>query len=470
MQPAVTTSTAGTKGHSNTPQWLGATRAALLLAAASLFTLPVPDASAKPHHKHSAAHKHASSKHAAKQTSKQPGKHAARKVRVAAKTPAKAEPSNASEAPSAITEPTPPPQRVLSRQEILSSDADRLERAGRHLVVGYHNFLDVKTLVEKRAIAGIFITDHNVRSRGASVIKADIEKLQAIRTTQGLPPLIVAADQEGGSVSRLSPPLKRQRSLGFILKGLEHDPERQKAVESYAEIQAAELKRLGVTLNFAPVVDLKLNPSNRNDGETRLRLRAIDSDPYLVAKAAGWYCDVFAKAGLMCTLKHFPGLGRVSRDTHVAMGEITASEGQLELNDWVPFRRVMNRPNAVTMLGHVRVGVIDKATPASYSIPVIRKLIRETWGYDGLLITDDFSMGAITHSKSGIGGAAVKSLDAGADLVLVSYIEKHFDSVMSAMLAADASGAVDAAARRTSRDRIARILGAAGNTAAAKAD
>ena len=70
-----------------------------------------------------------------------------------------------------------------------------------------------------------------------------------------------------------------------------HDDERRKAVEDYAETQAAELKRIGVTLNFAPVVDLKLNPANRDDGETRLRLRAIAADPYLVAKVAGWYCE-----------------------------------------------------------------------------------------------------------------------------------------------------------------------------------
>lgn len=437
-------------------------RAALLLIVAGMFSVPAQEAAAKPHSKHAAAHKHRASKPAAK--------HATRKVRLAAKTPvamAGAEPEKASEA---VAEPAKPVVRVLSRQEILDADKDRLERAGRHIVVGFHSFASVKALVEKRAIAGIFITDHNVRARGTSAIKSDIDALQALRKEQGLPPLIVAADQEGGSVSRLSPPLKRQRSLGFILKGLEHDAERQKAVESYAEDQAAELKRLGVTLNFAPVVDLKLNPSNRNDGETRLRLRAIDADPYLVAKVAGWYCDVFAKANLMCTLKHFPGLGRVARDTHITTGEITASEGQLELNDWVPFRRVMNKPNAVTMLGHVRVGVIDKTTPASYSNAVIRKLIRETWNYDGLLITDDFSMGAITTSKSGIGAAAVKSLDAGADLVLVSYLEKHFDNVMSAMLAADAEGAIDASTRRTSRDRIARVLGAAGGNFVAKAD
>lgn len=429
--------------------------AVMIAAATHLIAVPVDTASAKARSKQTAsAQRH--------HTAKRPAK----KVRVAAKTPDRTTGGRGSATTDAVTDQAKSPVRILSRQEILSSDASRLERIGRHLVVGYHTYSDIKMLVEKRAIAGLFITDHNVRGRSASAIKGDIDALQAIRTSQGLPPLIIAADQEGGSVSRLSPPLKRQKALGQLLKGVMQDAERQKVVEAFAETQAAELKRLGVTLNFAPVVDLKLNPSNRNDGETRLRLRAIDADPYLVAKVAGWYCDKFAEAGLMCTLKHFPGLGRVSRDTHVTTGEITATEGQLELNDWVPFRRVMKKPNAVTMLGHVRVAAIDKSIPASYSPSVIRTLIRGTWGYDGLLITDDFSMGAITRSKSGIGLAAAKSLDAGADLVLVSYTEKHFDTVMSALLEADANGSIDTAARLASRDRIARVL----ESAAAKPD
>ena len=228
--------------------------------------------------------------------------------------------------------------------------------------------------------------------------------------------------------------------------------------EDYATVQAAELKRIGVTINFGPVVDLNLAATHRDDGETRLRQRAIASDPYIVTKAAGWYCATLAKSGLMCTLKHFPGLGRVARDTHVSSGDITATEGQLELNDWVPFRRLMDRPNVATMLGHVRVGVIDKDTPASYSRTVIGHLIRETWSHDGILITDDFSMGAVTGGKDGVGGAAVKALNAGADLILVSFIEKHLDPIYSALIRADEDGDLDQKTGEASATRISRVL------------
>lgn len=366
-------------------------------------------------------------------------------------------PSAAGSLTSAVT-PAPGSVKELTRAEILSAPRERLERIGRHVIIGFHAMSEVKALVEARAIAGIFITAHNVHGRTAAAVKADIDALQAIRRDQGLPPLIIAADQEGGSVSRLSPPLKFQRSLGTVIANAPHDDERKAIVEAYAREQAAGLQRIGVTMNFGPVVDLRLNPSNHEDGETRLRLRAISPDPYTVAKVAGWYCDVLAEAGIMCTLKHFPGLGRVKRDTHVASAEISVSEGTLELNDWVPFRRVMAKPNAVTMLGHVRVGAVDKSTPASYSQTVIGNLIREQWDYGGLLVTDDFSMGAITRGKPGLGGAAVRALNAGVDFILLSYSEKHYDGLMSALMAADEAGTIDLALREQSRNRIERSL------------
>lgn len=347
---------------------------------------------------------------------------------------------------------------VLTRGEILNSNPERLTRVGQHIIIGFRDFGSIRTLVDKQAIAGIFITTHNVSDHTAAQIKDEIDSLQDIRKRQGLAPLIIAADQEGGQVSRLSPPLKKQQSLARALAGSKDDEARRKIVEDYAAVQASELKRIGITVNFGPVVDLNLANAKREDGETMLRQRAIAADPYLVTKAAGWYCATLAKAGIMCTLKHFPGLGRVARDTHVASGDISASEGLLELNDWVPFRRLMNRANVATMLGHVRVAVIDKDTPASFSKPVIGQLIRQTWEHDGLLITDDFSMGAISGSKDGVGGAAVKSINAGADLILVSFSEKYLDPVLSALIRADEEGALDVKITEASRARIARIL------------
>ena len=358
----------------------------------------------------------------------------------------------------AAPKPIPRPKKVLTRDEVLNFDPEKLARAGRHLIVGYYNIADMKRLVEKQAISGIFITSRNVRGRKIADIAADINSLQDIRRAQGLPRLVVAADQEGGSVSRLSPPLKLQPSLSTILAPLKTDTEREKAVRAYAEEQARQLDQLGVTMNFGPVVDLRTHGPNSSDGETKLYWRAIDSDPYLVAKVAGWYCDTLTKWNIICTLKHFPGLGRVTLDTHVASAEIKAPAAQLALNDWVPFRRVMDKPGVATMIGHVRVDAIDKTTPASYSEPLIHSLVRTQWQNGSLLVTDDFSMGAITRSSDGVGGAALKALNAGADFVLISFSEQHYDTVISALLEAEGTGEFDLAKHNESLERMKRYL------------
>jgi beta-N-acetylhexosaminidase len=354
--------------------------------------------------------------------------------------------------------PPAPPPTVLTRAEILASDPARLERLGQRLVVGFENFATAKALVEKQAIAGIFITDHNVQGRPSSAVAKDIRSLQDIRRSQGLPRLIVAADQEGGYVSRLSPPLKRQPALGALIAPLKTDVDREKAVRAYAETQARELDRLGITMNFGPVVDLRLDSPKRDDGETRIYWRAIASDPFLVARVAGWYCDTLSEFNIICTLKHFPGLGRVMRDTHVAPGQIVAAMSKLELSDWVPFRRVMIQPGVATMIGHVRIAAIDNATPASYSDAVVNA-VRTRWeARDSLLITDDFSMGAVTDSKDGVGSAAVRALNAGVDLVLLRDSEKHFDTVMSALIEADSHGDIDKKRESESHDRLSHYV------------
>ncbi len=372
---------------------------------------------------------------------------------------ANAKPRKSRVKPKAVTaaQDTKPPLKVLTRSEVLNTDPAILERLGRHIVIGYHSPTTVKALVEKKSIAGIFITDHNVRRRKVADIRAEIDALQTIRQLQGLPPLIIAADQEGGAVSRLTPPLARQPGLAKVLVSVKPGEDVKPAVVAFARKQASELKRIGVNLNFAPVVDLKIDPKRRSDGETQLRFRALSSDPKVVSNAAGWYCDTLAEEGVYCTIKHFPGLGRVALDTHRVAGDIKAPMVELKGADWVPFRDLMGKPHVVTMLAHVRLREIDRETPASFSTPVINGLIRTEWDHEGLLITDDFSMGAVTRSKEGIGGAAVKSLNAGADLLLISFSDKHLNAVMTALIDAEKTGQIDGEVRAASLERLKRL-------------
>jgi beta-N-acetylhexosaminidase len=255
-----------------------------------------------------------------------------------------------------------------------------------------------------------------------------------------LPPLWIATDQEGGPVSRLSPPLARLPSLADIVNARSDPSERAAAVQAFASRQGRELANIGVNLNFAPVVDLNHRLVNPDDLLTRIHERAISADPHVVTDVANHYCAALWQTGVRCTLKHFPGLGRVYEDTHRESANLSVGTAELVATDWVPFRALMPGAHAFTMLGHVRLTAIDRERPASFSRPVVAGLLRGDWNSDGILVTDDFCMAAVTDSREGIGAASVEALNAGVDLILVSYDSDQYYPVMHALLKADAEG------------------------------
>lgn len=280
------------------------------------------------------------------------------------------------------------------RHTVLNADPAQLVRLGRHLVVGYRSDDELRALVERRAIAGVFLSARNVHGKDLATLRREVDEWQAIRARQNLPPLLIATDQEGGAVSRLSPPLPRPATLAEIVRAHPDAAKRREAVRAYAAEVGRALADAGVNLNFAPVVDLDHGVVNPNDRHTRIGTRAVASDPQLVAEAARDYCEGLARAGVHCTLKHFPGLGRVFEDTHLEHASLKASVEELAQTDWLPFRALMRGPGVFTMLAHVRFEALDRERPASFSSAVVAGLVRGQWNHDGVLITDDFSMEA----------------------------------------------------------------------------
>jgi beta-N-acetylhexosaminidase len=335
------------------------------------------------------------------------------------------------------------------KHRVLNADSQTLEKLGQHVIVGYRNFDEVKALVERKAIAGIYITGRNVEHKTQAAIQAEIRSLQTIRRSQALPPLWVAADQEGGIVSRLSPPLTALPPLSTV-------PTRQPEVIKYARVHGQGLSSLGVNLNFAPVVDLNQGVISPRDQFSRIYQRAISADPGVVAKVARWYCQTLEEYGVHCTAKHFPGLGSVQTDTHLESAELSKPVSELIREDWVPFRELMDHTQAIVMLGHAKLSAIDPHHPVSFSEAVIAKLIRNSWKYEGVLITDDFCMQAVYSSQSGLQGATVAALNAGVDLVLISFDSDLYYEAMNALLQAEQKKQLDDEQLKTSNKRLER--------------
>jgi len=307
----------------------------------------------------------------------------------------------------------------LAKARVLGAPPAVLEEIGAHLVIGFRNLDELTMLAERDAIAGVYISRRNIRSIDPVELSATLLQLQAERRDRGQPPLIVAADQEGGVVSHLSPPLTRQPSLGSLVDASEATPA---AIRDYAELHARELASLGVNVNFAPVVDLRAEVDRTFDRYTKIEARAIAEDPAVVARGAGSDCDGLRRGRIACTLKHFPGIGRVREDTHYFAGHLRSERAQLEEADWRPFQALTrdNPPSTLMMLSHTIVDAVDDSVPASMSTPVVDGLLRQEWGYQGVTITDDLSMFPISLGP-GVGEASVQALGAGVDLLLISY-------------------------------------------------
>jgi len=318
-----------------------------------------------------------------------------------------------------------------NRRLVRATSPGNMPEIGKHLMIGWLGREETRALAIQGGIAGVYLTNRNFPAgTSSSDIRRVVDGLQEARDAAGLPRLWIATDQEGGVVSRLSPPLKPQPGLGSLLvsldgPGLWNDPVRAekivRLVTDYAEVQGKALAEAGINMNFAPVVDLKpASPPGRLDFHSQISTRALAKDAEVVALAGETYARTLARHGVLAVLKHFPGLGRIPADTHHFSVRMDTPVAELETSDWVPFRRTLQRTNAAIMLGHVRLAALDRERNASSS-PMVTRLLREDWGFKGLLVTDDFSMAPVSHGKGGIVRAARESMAAGVDLILLSY-------------------------------------------------
>lgn len=313
---------------------------------------------------------------------------------------------------------------------------------GPHFIVGYTDPAELRALVINARIGGIFVTHRNAAGKSTSQLAQEIADLQALRHAHKLPPLFVATDQEGGPVSRLSPPLPVHPPLASLVETSRSVSELENRARAYGELQGGELAALGVNVDFSPVVDLGLpHSANPLDLHTRISTRAISGNPLVVTRVALAYSLGLRQQGVIATLKHFPGLGRVTEDTHNFTARLNTPTAVLSAQDWVPFRQTAAPSGAFIMLGHVILPDVDPDTPASFSRPVVQHILRGEWKHDGVLVTDDLTM-APAYNRS-LCATTVKALNAGVDMLLIAYDhEKIADALYCARQALE-NGQID---------------------------
>lgn len=238
-------------------------------------------------------------------------------------------------------------------------------------------------------------------------VRALVADLRAAIGRADAPVLI---DQEGGRVQRLRPPHWRDAPAAARFGRLaEQAPARAcEAARLNARLIAGELADLGITVDCAPVLDLRLESTHSAIGD-----RAFAADPARIADLGRAVCEGFLAGGVLPVIKHLPGHGRALVDSHHELPRVDLARAELEPSDFAAFRALADAPLGIT--AHVLFTAIDPVRPATTSPIVISEVIRGSIGFDGLLMTDDLSMSALAGD---LASRAAAALAAGCDLAL----------------------------------------------------
>ncbi len=221
-------------------------------------------------------------------------------------------------------------------------------------------------------------------------------------------PAWVGIDQEGGRVARLRSPFTEWPPMAVL--GRSGDPA---LARKFAGALAAELKAVGISLDYAPVLDVHTNPKNAVIGD-----RALSEKPEIVAKLGQVIIEELQKAGVAACGKHFPGHGDTGTDSHLELPIVEHAPDRLRAIEFVPFKAAIEAGVAFIMTAHVLVTSIDDERPATLSSKIVRALLREELGFNGVIVSDDLEMKAIVDSYEP-GEAAVAAIAAGCDALLM---------------------------------------------------
>ena len=266
--------------------------------------------------------------------------------------------------------------------------------------------------IRNRQIGGVIIFDHDVpTSTPLRNIQSPVQvkALTASLQNSSSIPLLIAIDQEGGRVNRLKrefgfPPTVSAQYLGSI-NNLD-------TTRKYSEIIAATLAEAGINLNFTPVVDLNTNSDNPILGKLE---RSFSADPNIVTRHALEVIKTHRRHGILSTIKHFPGHGSSRNDSHKGFVDVTNTWSDSELT---PFLKIVKTGETnVVMTAHIFNAKLDPSHPATLSSPIITGILRNKLKYDGVVVSDDMQMEAISVNYS-LETAIELAIQAGVDILV----------------------------------------------------
>ena len=338
-----------------------------------------------------------------------------------------------------------------------------LEQAvGQMLMVGFRGErLEGEAAAMLRDIkpGGVVLYDYDAPTKGEMTrnitsreqLRALIAEIQAQAET----PYFIAIDAEGGYVNRLKSKYGFDVAVPSAQDMGAADPASTAAI---ADALAREMKEIGVNWNFAPVVDVNINPESPAIGAIE---RSFGGDPDVVAAHARAFIDAHRAQQIITALKHFPGHGSAAGDTHLGVADVTATyQWDAEL---APYASLIGEGyGGPIMTAHIVNRNLDAAArPATLSRAIMTTLLRDEIGFEGVVISDDMQMGAIVE-EYGLTDAAIAAINAGVDIVMLANQQGEYDvgrvyRVRDAILQAVADGEISEERIRQSAERIAAL-------------
>ena len=297
---------------------------------------------------------------------------------------------------------------------------------------------ELSAMAREWGLGGVILFSRNIEApEQVAELAYDVQQLASDV------PLWVSVDQEGGRVARLRAPFTEWPAMAAL--GRHGDPGLSARV---ATALASELAAVGVTLDFAPVLDLHHAGADPVVGD-----RALSGDPDQAASLAMSFIEALQAAGVAACGKHFPGHGDTRTDSHNELPVVEHPPDRFRARDLVPFKAAIGADVASVMSAHVLYPAFDDERPATLSRALMSDVLRHEMGHRGLIITDDLEMGAITASHS-VSEAAVQAFEAGCDTLLLcgSAIEQHVTAI-EALIRAVESGRLSMTALETAWTR-----------------
>ncbi|CAM4340657.1 glycoside hydrolase family 3 N-terminal domain-containing protein [Mycobacterium senriense] len=340
-----------------------------------------------------------------------------------------------------VAAPAPP---VCADPSAVPATLGIRDKLAQLLMVGVKNADDARAVVNGYHVGGIFIGSWT----DLSIFKGPLAEIAA---KAGPLPLAVSVDEEGGRVSRLKSLIGTSPSPRELAQ-----TQTVQQVHDLAADRGKKMRDLGITVDFAPVVDVSDEPDDAVIGN-----RSFSADPAKVTDYAGAYAQGLRDAGLLPVLKHFPGHGHGSGDSHTG-GVVTPPLDDLQNNDLVPYRTLVASPPVGVMVGHLQVPGLTGDAPASLS-PEAVQLLRNGVGYKGPPFTgpvfsDDLSSMAAISDRYGVSEAVLRSLRAGVDVALWVTTDE-VPAVLDRLQQAVASGDLPAKQVDESLVRVATMKG-----------